>query len=111
MAMRDEFTKAERHVLHELSGEVYEAETAEVLESLAQDIDAWRAGRILPSELLERVHEFDRNDAKNHWLAYQHLRPPDIVARGVVIGQIAENKLPHELLVKLRARIEAHRRS
>jgi hypothetical protein len=104
-----DFTKRERQALHELAGEVYEAEAALLLEDLAASFAKWRVGKLLPSELLEEIHEFHRDQSRQLWSMYQGLRETDIVARGLAHGLLASTKVPSPLREKLKPFIEAYR--
>jgi hypothetical protein len=104
-----DFTKHERQALRELAGEVYEAEAAVLLEDLAASFAKWRAGDLLPSELLETIHEFHQNQSRQLWSMYQGLREPDIVARRLAHGLLASSKVPSPLRAKLEPLIGAFR--
>jgi len=104
-----DFTKNERQALRELAGEVYEAEAALLLEDLAASFAKWRADELLPSELLEAIHDFHQNQSRQLWSMYQGLRETDIVARGLTRGLLAPTKIPAPLREKLKPFIEAHR--
>lgn len=96
-----DFTKGERRQLRELAGEVYEAEAHQMLEALESEFKRWRGGEILSSELLNAVHEFHQHESRELWSMYQGLRDPEIVARGLALGLVAESSVPVELLAKL----------
>jgi hypothetical protein len=104
-----EFSKGERRILRELAGEVYEAEAALLLEDLAASFAQWRSGEILPSELLQLIHEFHRDQSRELWSMYQGLREYDIVARGLARGLLAETKVPSSIREKLEPRIGDYR--
>jgi hypothetical protein len=104
-----DFTKRERQALRELAGEVYEAEAAVLLEDLAASFAKWRAGELLPSELLEAIHEFHQHQSRQLWSMYQGLRELDIVARGLAHGLLASSKVPSRLREKLEPFIGAFR--
>ena len=104
-----DFTKSERQTLRELAGEVYETEAALLLEDLEASFKKWRAGELLPSELLEAIHEFHQDQSRRLWSMYQGLRETDIVARGLANGLLASAKVPPPLYEKLRPFIEVFR--
>jgi hypothetical protein len=104
-----DFTKSERQTLRELAGEVYEAEAALLLEDLEASFKQWRAGELLPSELLEAIHEFHQDQSRRLWSMYQGLRETDIVARGLAKGLVALAKVPPPLHEKLRPVIDVFR--
>lgn len=96
-----EFTKSERKQLRELAGEVYEAEAAQMLEELATSFARWRSGELLPSELLQSIHEFHRDRSRQLWSMYQAMREPDIVARGLARGLLDQSRVPATLRERL----------
>jgi hypothetical protein len=96
-----EFTKRERQDLRELAGAVYEADAALLLEELAASFARWRSGELLPSELLQAIHEFHRDQSRQLWSMYQGLRESDIVARGLARGLLAEAQVSSPLREKL----------
>jgi len=104
-----DFTKRERQVLRELAGHVYEAEVALLLEDLATSFTQWRSGEILPSELLQLIHEFHRDQSRELWSMYQGLRECDIVARGLARGLSLETKVPSSIQEKLKALVDGYR--
>ena len=104
-----EFTKRERQELRELAGEVYEAEAALLLEDLAASFTQWRSGELLPSELLQAIHEFHQHQSRELWSMYQGLRETDMVARGLARGLIAPAMVPSALREKLEPFVETYR--
>ena len=104
-----DLTKRERQALRELAGEVYETEAAVLLEDLAASFAKWRARELVPSELLEAIHQFHQNQSRQLWSMYQGLRETDIVARGLAHGLLASSKVPSPLREKLEPFIEAFR--
>jgi hypothetical protein len=104
-----EFSKRERQDLRKLAGDVYEAEAAVLLEDLAASFAQWRSGELLPSELLEAIHEFHQHQSRELWSTYQALRETDIVARGLARGLIAPAKVPSSLREKLEPFVDTYR--
>jgi hypothetical protein len=102
-----EFTKSERRALRELAGEVYEAEAALLLEDLEASFTKWRAGELLPSELLNAIHEFHRDQSRQLWSMYQSLDETNIVARGLAQGLLEPTRVAPALRGKLKSLIEA----
>lgn len=96
-----DFSRSEKKLLRDLAGEVYEAEAHEVLEQLSQSFEEWREGDKLSSELLSEVHEFHQNESRRLWSMYQGLDDATIVARGIGLGFIAEDTVPHGVREKL----------
>lgn len=97
-----EFTKTERKVLRDLAGTVYEADAHESLEELDAEFGRWREGEILSSELIAAIHEFHQHRSRELWSRYQALKDPEIVARGVAMGYLAEEQVPEAIREKLR---------
>lgn len=104
-----DFTKRERQELREIADTVYEAEATQLLERLARSFDEWRSGVLLPSELLQTIHEFHRDESRELWSLYQGLREPNIVARGLALGLIFTVNVPPPLHEKLASLIELYR--
>jgi hypothetical protein len=100
-----EFTKAEKKALRELSGSTYEAEAHLMLEKLDAQFQSWRTGEMESSELLRAIHEFHQSQSRELWSRYQALKEPEIVARGLALGLLAE-PLPEELRAKLAPLVE-----
>jgi hypothetical protein len=96
-----EFTKSERKQLRELAGDVYEAEAAQILGELATSFARWRSGELLPSELLQSIHDFHRGHSRQLWSMYQAMRDPDIVARGLARALLDPARVPENLREKL----------
>jgi hypothetical protein len=97
-----EFTKAERHELNELARTVHEAEAHRMLEALDADFHRWRTGGLSSSALLALIHQFHQQQSRDLWAIYRTLRAPDIVARGIAFGFIADDAVS----ASLRARLE-----
>lgn len=93
----DDFSKAQRKILRDCAGRVYEAEATRKLEGLEDDFKRWRRNELEVDSLLESIHDFHQVKAKNLWSTYQTLKPPEIVARGLALGLIAESDVPKEI--------------
>jgi hypothetical protein len=97
-----ELTRRERQQLRRLAGEVYETEAHALLGELDASFQEWRAQELASSELLQMIHEFHQRQSRELWSVYQTLRDPEIVARGLARGFLAETDVPAELMAKLR---------
>lgn len=104
-----DFTRRERQHLREIAGEVYEAEMAVHLGELAAQFTRWRAGEVLPSELVDFVHQFHQGPARRIWSMYQAMDERNIVARGIALGLLPAAKVGGELHERLQPLIEAYR--
>jgi hypothetical protein len=93
--------KRERAELRKLADYIYEAELAALLEDLALSFEAWRAGTLLSSELSQAIHAFHQGESRRLWSNYQTLKDHDIVARGVAIGLISQDRVPAPIRDKL----------
>ena len=102
----NEFTKFERKTLRDLAGTVYEAEAHAYLEELEREFARWRSAEILSSELLAAIHEFHQGQSRELWSRYQSLKEPEIVARGVFLGYLAEKQVPEAIRQKLQPLLE-----
>jgi hypothetical protein len=105
-----EFTKRKRQQLRELAGVAYEAELALLLNDLSDAFDQWHAGELLPSELMQTIHEFHQGESRRLWSMYQTLRETDIVARGLAQGLLAESRVPSSGLKKLDPIVHLYRK-
>jgi len=94
----DELTKAQRKVLRECAASVYEAEATQKLTELEHEFKRWRDKELDVDGLLESIHKFHKVQSKELWSMYQSLKPPEIVARGIVLGLIPESRIPGEIL-------------
>ncbi len=101
-----DFTKPERKTLRDLAGVVYEGEAHAYLEELEDEFVRWRAGEILSSELLAAIHEFHQGQSRELWSRYQSLKEPEIVARGVALGYLTEDRIPENIRQKLQSLLE-----
>ena len=104
-----DFTKPERRVLREIAGRVYEAEAGALLGRLEGKFREWRAGIIDAAALIGEIHQFHQHDSRELWSAYRVLKEADVVARGVAMGFIPEDRVPGELLIKLMPMISFYR--
>lgn len=96
-----EFTRSEQKSLRKLASDVYEAEARELLERLGDAFDLWREGDKLSSELLSDIHEFHQHESRELWSKYQGMDEATIVARGIGLGFVAEDRVPKEIRKKL----------
>jgi hypothetical protein len=96
-----EFTKRERAQLRELAGDTYEAELGTLLGELAHSFDDWRAGKLLSSELSQAIHDFHQGESRRLWSMYQTLKEHDIVAHGIALGVLSEDRVSLGLRRKL----------
>lgn len=96
-----EFSKAERKLLRELAGQVYEAEAHAVLEELDGEFARWRGGEIESSELLTAIHEFHQRDSRELWSRYQSMKEPEIVARGIAAGLLDSSQVDESIREKI----------
>jgi hypothetical protein len=88
-----EFTRRESAELRALAGEVYEWELGRELEALEKSFAEWRKGKLLSSELSSEIHEFHQHAGRELWSMYQTVPEHTLVARGVALGAIAEERL------------------
>jgi hypothetical protein len=104
-----DITKAQRRILREIAGEVYEAEARRLLEELDAKFHRWREGAVASSELIGEIHEFHQHGSRDLWSIYRVLRADSIVARGVALGLIPPERVPLEVLTELQLVIEHFR--
>ena len=87
-------TKRTRKMLRELAGVAYERELTTRLEGLAEEFDAWRAGRLSPWDLENAIHRFHNGDARDLWKKYDRLGPEESVSAAVVDGLLQLSEVP-----------------
>jgi len=92
----DELTKAQRRVVRELLGEAHEAELGAALTDVEAALSEWRSGKILPSDVNERVHEYHK-EAQQIFKTYNYLDPMLALSRAVVFGYINLEQVPEVL--------------
>ena len=103
------FTKAERRTLRELAGLADDRELGAALSRLEASFADWRAGRISPHELSDRVHAFHQGPARDLYVLYTRVHPDTLVARAVAYDIIREDEVPPDLLPRLARTIAFYR--
>ena len=92
----NELTKSQRRAVRELLGEAHEAEIASALLNVETALSEWRSGKILPSEVNERIHEYHK-EAQQIFKTYNYLHPILALSRAVVLGFIKVEQIPEVL--------------
>lgn len=92
----DELTKSQRRAVRELLGEAHEAEIAAALLDVEAALGEWRGGKILPSEVSERIHEYHQ-EAQQIFKTYNYLDPVLALSRAVVFGFVKLEQVPEAL--------------
>lgn len=105
-----EFTKAERRILREIAGEMYESEARHLLEELDAKFKGWREGTVLSADLIQEIHDFHQHRSRELWSAYRNMREASIVGRGVALELIPADRVPEDLLAKLALTIDFYRK-
>ncbi len=85
------YTKAERRQLRELAGLAGDRELGAELARLEASFAEWRAGRISPYELSDRIHKFHQGPARDLYVLYTRVHPDTLVARAVAYDLLQEN--------------------
>ena len=93
----DGLTKADKKELRKLADQVWEADAARTLKKLDDEFIKWRAGELSHGELLDAIHQFHQNDARQLWGRYQINKPDWIVEVGLVQGLIDLDAVPERL--------------
>ena len=70
----------------------------------------WRAGRLSPFALNERIHRFHDSDARELYSMYTRSHPEQGVARALALGLLAPEEIPGECAMKLAESVEFFRR-
>jgi hypothetical protein len=92
----NELTKSQRRAVRELLGEAHEAEIAAALLDVETAVGEWRSGKILPSDVNERIHKYHR-EAQQIFKTYNYLHPMLALSRAVVFGFIKLDQIPEAL--------------
>lgn len=79
-------------------GRAWEAELRDALGALADRFDQWRAATLTTEDLDSAVHEYHNGIARDIWKRYTGGDPALPLARAVVLGIIARESLPPEVL-------------
>ena len=106
---KDDFTKAERRVMRELVPEIHEVEARKALAALDAGFQRWRERALDSGDLIAAIHEFHQRGARDLWSTYSLLKDPELLARGVGLGFIAEDRVPDAIREKLASLIEFYR--
>ena len=104
------FTKSERALLRELTGEAWEAELGEELEKLFEDFTKWLDHGMSALDLSDRIHKFHNGPSRDLYSLYTGADPAMIVGRAIAMGFIDKESLNDELRLKLAGQISAFRR-
>jgi hypothetical protein len=101
------FSKQEREQLRRLASAAYERELGNELAILDKSFSEWRNGKLLSSELSDRIHDFHQNAAREVWSTYQVRDDSMLVSRAIARGIISKTDLPGALREKLQDQIAA----
>ena len=89
-------SKSKRHAIHELLGDAHEAEIARALLDVEAAIQEWRDGKILPTQVSDRIHEFHK-ERQEIFKTYTNRNRPLVLARAVFYGLIPLDRVPEDL--------------
>jgi len=98
-----------RRQLRQLADLAWERELSNELSNLATSFDEWKAGKLEPHELSDRIHKFHHGGARELYGLYTRVHPLQLVVRAVGLGVLAESEVPAELLTDLAPAIESYR--
>ncbi|HET8773018.1 MAG TPA: hypothetical protein VFP80_04475 [Thermoanaerobaculia bacterium] len=96
-----DLTKSEKRAVRELLGEAHEAEIASALGAVETAIREWREGRILPSEVSDRIHTFHKQ-SQEIFKTYNYVDRMLALARAVVLGFVRIEQVPESLQARVR---------
>ena len=95
--MNYQFTKQQRSFLRELAGKAHDRELHKLLGPIAEEFDAWRAGKKETRSVADALDKFSK-ERKSTSSPY---RDPSLahfmVARALVEGLLQENEVPTEI--------------
>lgn len=93
--------------LRDLAGIAYERELVAALETLALDLDRWRAGDLDPWGLSESIHEFYLGPNRELFNKYANSAFPDLlVASALTRGLLSKEEVAPEVLPYLEEAME-----
>ena len=102
-------TPSERASLRALAAAAHARELGRELSRLDLAFGAWRAGRVTPHELAERIGKFHEGVARELAGIYARLDPTATVARAIALGFLATAEVPPALLAKLGPAVDLYR--
>jgi hypothetical protein len=85
-----------RH-LSTLVGQAYENELARELETLAAQVDEWRAGRLGAGELAHWIHQYDTGPLREMYKRYNSGYHELQIAGALQEGLLQESDIPEEV--------------
>lgn len=91
-----DISKSQKKAVHKLLGEAHEAEIAKALLDVEAAIQKWRDGKILPSQVGDRIHEFHKEN-QEIFKAYNAGNPMLALARAVFYEFIPLDRVPEDL--------------
>jgi hypothetical protein len=92
----NDLSKSPKRAVRELLADAHEAELAAALLDVEAAIQEWRGGKILPSEVSERIHKFHK-ETQEIFKTYNYLDPMLALARAVAFDFIQLAKVPEDL--------------
>jgi hypothetical protein len=107
--MDRDFGRRHRRALRELADLAWERELSAELTTLAASFDEWKAGRLGPHDLSDRIHRFHDDAARGLYSLYTRVHSSQLVARAVGRGVLTEADVPADLLGDLARTIEYYR--
>lgn len=96
MPLGNQETPAEREA-RRLIAQSHERELAEQLAKLEADFAGWRAGKLSPHALVERVRAFHEGPARTLHKRYVESEPMNALAHAVLSGVIKSSEIPAEM--------------
>lgn len=99
--------KASRRKLRELADQAYEEELRRALAPLAEAFERWKVRVASSFEISDLIHRFHEGPSRELWDTYNNLKPDALVARALVLGVIARESLPPEIVASLAGQIGA----
>jgi len=89
-------SKTQKRIVRELLGDAHEAEIAKALLDVETAIQEWRGGKILPSQVSDRIHAF-HTERQQIFKTYNHLDPMLALARAVLYEFVPLDRVPEDL--------------
>ena len=92
------YGKETRKQLRELVAKAHDCELNLYIAELETSFDEWREGKITPSQLSGRIHEFHDGSSRAVYKTYTILKRDQLVARAIGIGLLKEEEVSDEIM-------------
>jgi len=96
-----DYPKKIKRLIREYATEAYERELHRELSVVDQSFSEWRSGEISSGELSHRLHKYETGPSRELFKQYNYGDANMNVAYAIVVGILAKDEMPSELLEAL----------